>query len=227
MLILRLLKTLSILLLFTIIWAYVFFKIFFSLSQVSWDSMLNSFYDDEILLVDKITYKFKDYKRGDVIVAHVWELDWKEFFLKRIIWIPWDKVKLIKWKVYIQTKYSNNFIKLEEGCLDKYSSDNTYVLWESNKWFEHIYSVPSWTYFLMWDNRNNSLDSRNCFWTNCYATGKIQFINKSDITWKVVYSLGYHDSLDLISIWTGNMQWILPMRWVDIMSDWEYKELKL
>ena len=223
--ILNILKSLIIILIFLLIWAFVFFQIFFSVFQISGNSMLDSFYHNEVLLVDKFSYKFNDYNRGDVVVANTWDSDHSEYFLKRIIWIPWDTLKINWWDVFIKNDSNKDFIKLEENYLNEANNHFTFILWNRNRSKEYVYEIPEWSYFLMWDNRNNSLDSRNCFWTNCYAASKIQFISKNDITGKVLYSLWYHTSIDFYNFWYSSFEWVLEPRWKNILSSWEYKEL--
>ena len=53
---------------------------------VKWVSMRNTYYNDEFIILDRISYLFKNPERGDVVVfdPHINE----KFYLKRVIWIP-------------------------------------------------------------------------------------------------------------------------------------------
>jgi signal peptidase I len=49
-------------------------------------SMEPNFHDHEYLIIDEITYRFKDPQRGDIIVFR-YPRDPQEFFIKRIIFL--------------------------------------------------------------------------------------------------------------------------------------------
>ena len=80
--------------------------------QISWTSMKDSYYDREFIIVDRISYLFWTPKRWDVIVFRPHVNENKEYFLKRIIWIPWDELKIQDWEVFIKPKGKTEFIKI-------------------------------------------------------------------------------------------------------------------
>jgi hypothetical protein len=45
-------------------------------------------------------------------------------------------------------------------------------------------------YFLIWDNRNHSTDSRECF-SSCSLSGYSNFVTKEDLTGKLLLDLWY------------------------------------
>lgn len=94
-------------------------------------------------------YKHNDIQRGDIVIFHSNECD-KEFS-KRVIGLPNDKIEFRDGYVVINGQY------LDESAY--LSSD---IETNSSKTFE----VPEGCYFLMGDNRENSLDSR--YWVEPY-----------------------------------------------------------
>lgn len=152
-------------------------KEFFTVFQVSWNSMNSSYFDKEIVLVNKFDRKFKNWE------VVVFENSWK-YFLKRIIAKSKDKILIKNWKVFIQKDWNSKFLELKENYLNKQNIWKTYGLEEKNL------IVPEKSYFLLWDNRIDSTDSRNCF-GNCDINSK--FILEEKIIWKVFLDLWYFD----------------------------------
>lgn len=117
--------------------------------QVKGASMEPNFHDGEYILTNKFEYKFGDPKRGDVIVFRSPQnpdID----FIKRIIGLPGDRVKLSNNKFYI------NGVELDEEYLrdDLYTYQGSYL----KDGQETI--VPPDHYFVSGDNRPRSSDSR-------------------------------------------------------------------
>ena len=52
-------------------------------------SMEPNFYDHEYLIIDEITYRFRDPERGEIIVFR-YPRNPQEYFIKRIIGLPGD-----------------------------------------------------------------------------------------------------------------------------------------
>jgi len=154
--------------------------------QINGQSMYQSYYDGEFIIVDRFSYQFLHTpNRWDVIVFRPHVSKDKEYFLKRIIWLPWDKLKIEWWKVYVFSKVKNSFIELKEAYLSESNINATYV-W-SDKW-SHIYEVPADSFFVMWDNRNHSTDSRACF-SSCVFEWTTNFIKTNDIIWEIFLDL--------------------------------------
>jgi len=107
-------------------------------------SMLPTIQVGDRLLVDKISYRFTDINRGDVVVFQPpLNVDQRGFdYVKRVIGLPGDKVEIRDGKVFI------NETELNEPY-EKEKPDYTYG----------PIIVPEETYFVMGDNRNHSNDS--------------------------------------------------------------------
>ncbi len=158
--------------------------------QISGQSMYDSYYDKEFIIVDRFSYLnipniTTTPKRWDVIVFKPWVDHNREYFIKRIIWLPWETIKIESWEVFLLNDTTWKFIKLNEWYLDKENNGKTYI---RGDWTTHIYKVPEGSYFVMWDNRQHSTDSRTCF-SDCNK--RWNYISKSDITWKVFIDLWY------------------------------------
>lgn len=153
--------------------------------------MADTFHEKDFILVEKITPKFGTIKRGDVVVFIP---PGKTIpFIKRIIWLPWERIKLIGGDVYVcaitdnqsagntnQSDFaSDSCIKLDESYLGL--NWNTAIQTEAKCGITTFDVVDG--YFLLWDNRWFSTDSRCCFWLGCtdwagYTIGKERIIGK-------------------------------------------------
>jgi len=107
-------------------------------------SMIPTLKPGDRIFANKFIYRFREPKRQEIIVFR-WPVDPKRRFIKRLIGLPGDKVKIVEGQVYINDK------PLEEN----YTLERSYTDFPEVK-------VPKGHYFMLGDNRNNSEDSR--FW---------------------------------------------------------------
>ena len=112
----------------------------------------------EYIIVNKITYlgPFGDPERGDVIVFKPPDEE-EDFFIKRIIGLPGDKIEIKGGKVYIQNEEHPEPYELDEPYLNERNSEHTATFGETE------FEVPEGKYFALGDNRDKSTDSRSCF----------------------------------------------------------------
>lgn len=109
---------------------------------VSGASMEPTFQDGNYLLIDELTYRFREPERGEVVVFR-YPRDPKVFYIKRIVGLPGEEVAVLGGKVYVNGK------ELQEAYLAEVTGGSASVrLGESE-------------YFVMGDNRSHSFDSRN------------------------------------------------------------------
>jgi len=116
---------------------------------VSGASMEPNFVDGDYLLIDEVTYYFRAPERGDVVVFK-YPANPKSFFIKRVIGLPGEKIKIINGKISIVQPDDTN-LELEEPYLPedlKTTADQEKVLGLDE-------------YFVLGDNRSNSFDSRS------------------------------------------------------------------
>ncbi|MEK7192311.1 MAG: signal peptidase I [Patescibacteria group bacterium] len=115
---------------------------------VSGASMEPTFHDGNYLIVDEITYRFREPQRGEVVVFR-YPKERKTFFIKRIIGLPNDRVIIQQNKLRL---FSNG----KEIILDEdYLKDSASTAGSVN-----LELGPD-QYFVLGDNRYNSFDSRN------------------------------------------------------------------
>lgn len=117
-------------------------------TQVDGLSMEPTLYDGDNLIVDKISYRFRDPERFDIIVFP-FKYKEKTYYIKRIIGLPGETVQIdLQGNIYINGEllaegYGREVIKPEHIGI----AMEPVVLGEDE-------------YFVLGDNRNNSSDSR-------------------------------------------------------------------
>ena len=114
-------------------------------TQVSGESMETTLSDGDHLIVDKISYRFNDPQRYDIIVFP-YRLEKNTYYIKRIIGLPGETVQIVNGYVYITG------VQLDEH----YGNE---VMEEAGLAAEPI-TLGADEYFVLGDNRNNSQDSR-------------------------------------------------------------------
>lgn len=113
-------------------------------------SMEPTFYDNQYLIIDEITYRFSDPERGDVVVIR-YPQDPSQFFIKRIIGMPGEIIEIKDGHVYIKNSKLSDEILLDEPYLDESIATTG----------EKQIHLGVDEYYLMGDNRPSSLDSRS------------------------------------------------------------------
>jgi len=118
-------------------------------NQVRGASMEPSFYTGDYIFTSKITYKFREPNRGDVVVFHSPKNADIEF-IKRIIGLPGDKIVIRNSEVYVNdTLIDEPYIAAKTPLWDGgYIKEDEPLI------------VPSGQIFVMGDNRPRSSDSR-------------------------------------------------------------------
>ena len=104
------------------------------------------------LIGNRLAYLNEDPQRGDIVIF-LFPDNEKEYFIKRVIGLPGETVEIRAGKVYINDS---------EEPLD----ESSYLVVTPIGDFGP-YVVPEGAYFMMGDNRNNSMDSR--YWNRPYV----------------------------------------------------------
>lgn len=114
-------------------------------------SMEPNFHTGERLIVNKIIYDIRKPERGEVVVFHApTGVD----YIKRVIGLPGEKVKIENNKVYINGEELPESYLVEAVANEKAKTGGNY-----NKDFPET-TVAEGSVFVMGDNRINSSDSR-------------------------------------------------------------------
>ena len=116
-------------------------------TQVSGSSMETTLSDGDHLIVDKISYRFEDPERFDIIVFP-YQYDTDTYYIKRIIGMPGETV---------QIDDSGNIYVDGELLEEAYGRE---VIQNPGRANDPILLGDD-EYFVMGDNRNNSSDSRD------------------------------------------------------------------
>ncbi len=113
---------------------------FLQMILVEQNSMLPTFKSGERVLLNKSAYWFSDVERGDVVVFYLESADCN--YVKRVIGLPGDTVIISDGNVKVN----------DELLVEDYISESTQG--------EFSITVPENKYFVLGDNRNLSVDSR-------------------------------------------------------------------
>jgi len=117
-----------------------------SMQQVVGPSMEPKLMANDMLLIEKITPRFFDFKRNDIIS---FEYEDTKYLIKRIVGLPGEKIEYKNNYLYINDEaYQENFLK-ETQTEDFSIIDMGYEV------------IPEDMYLVLGDNRNDSLDSRD------------------------------------------------------------------
>lgn len=110
-------------------------------------SMENTLHSGDNLIVEKVSYRFKNPERFDIIIFHPVATDENEFYVKRVIGLPGETIQIKDNKIYINEKeLKENYGK--NSIIDPGIAKDPITLGDDE-------------FFVMGDNRDVSLDSRS------------------------------------------------------------------
>ena len=115
-------------------------------THVNGDSMNVTLEDGDNLIVDKLSYRFSEPERYDIIVFP-YQYQEKTYYIKRIIGMPGETVQIIDGMVYIDGEMLDESYGKEVMQYSGVASDPI--------------ELGNDEYFVLGDNRNNSSDSRD------------------------------------------------------------------
>lgn len=138
-------------------WAIRFFV--FMPYTIEWESMAKTFENKDFIIVDKITPKFGVIHRWDIVVFIPPGKDIP--FIKRVIAFAGETVEIKDGQTFICTGTPDT--KKCTKLPDEYLSDGVTT---EPRCGVSTFDVREW-FFVMWDNRGFSTDSRCCFGLGC------------------------------------------------------------
>lgn len=142
---LRVLKSWTRDLFFSVAFALVIILFVYQPVKVEGSSMEPGLEDQERIFINKLVYRLETIERGDIVVFR-YPRDHRKSFIKRVIGLPGDRVKIVEGHVYL-----NGELLSEPYVPEDYFDSRSY---------EEKVVRPD-TYFVMGDHRSMSNDSRD------------------------------------------------------------------
>ena len=159
---------------------YLIYAFVASVEVVSGSSMEPNFHTGERILIDKISPYYQPFKRGEIVVLTPPEEDGKHF-IKRIIGIPGDIIKINDCKVYISNG-TDRFRLVEPYLSQDLCTGGGIAIKEGRS-----LRIGEGEYLVLGDNRAASVDSRF-----------FGFVPKKDIIGRVIFRFWPLDKLGFI-----------------------------
>ena len=116
-------------------------------TMVSGDSMYPYLHNKDQLMMDKLSYRFHDPERFDIVVFPVVRDGKEEYYIKRVIGLPGETIQIIGDTIYINGKVLKEHYGLEPMV--------------SGGIAEKPIKLGKDEFFVLGDNRNDSIDSRD------------------------------------------------------------------
>lgn len=143
--------------------------------RVEGTSMVPTLVDDQHLLIEKISYRFKEIERFDIVVFRPYYNEKNIFYVKRVIGLPGETVQIKDNTIFIDGK------PLEENYSEDVYTDGKMAISEMQLGDED--------YFVLGDNRDVSKDSREA---------EIGLLNRKSIIGRAWLSIYPTDTIGLI-----------------------------
>ena len=150
--------------------------------QIPSESMESTLLIGDYLLVDKLRYgsgrfwdrilPYRPVQRGDIVVFH-YPVHPSEHFVKRVVGVPGDRLRMVGRRVYVNgTPLTESYVRYSSGEHDNFRDEfprlNISVPGLEGGWWLQMKKlvedgqliIPEGHYFVLGDNRDESLDSR-------------------------------------------------------------------
>jgi signal peptidase I len=110
-------------------------------------SMEPNFYDSEYLIIDELTFRFRNPERGEIVVFRPPQHE-DQYYIKRVIGLPGETVEIRNGIITIYNEEFPNGFALEESYISEVTEGRDRK------------TLGEGEYYLLGDNRDASLDSR-------------------------------------------------------------------
>ena len=115
----------------------------FQIVTVSGESMVPTMQNNDILILEKVSYRITSPNKNDIVVIR-YPADIRERLIKRVIAVSGDKIKI-----------NDNILYINDEAIDEYYKKEDFM----QDYDEAV--VPQDSIFILGDNRNFSKDSRS------------------------------------------------------------------
>ncbi len=146
----------------TLFLGFLINHVFLTNALVPTGSMEPTIHVGDRIIGNRLAYAFSEPERGDIIIFPAPDNE-SETYIKRIVGMPGETIRIADGHVYLNnsdTPLKETYLK--EPMLGSFGP----------------YTIPEDCYFVMGDNRNDSLDAR--YWTN-------RFVSRSKIESKAIF----------------------------------------
>ncbi|EKD23852.1 MAG: hypothetical protein ACD_81C00165G0003 [uncultured bacterium] len=116
---------------------------------VSGASMEPNFHGGDYILINELSYRFREPERGEVVVFR-YPGDEKTFFIKRVMGLPGERIVVTDGELYVYSEENAEGKLITEGYLPR----------DLRTVGEKDITLATGEYFVMGDNRDASFDSR-------------------------------------------------------------------
>jgi signal peptidase I len=110
--------------------------------KIDGSSMEPNLHNGQYIIINKLVYQLKDPERGDIVVFQ-YPNDPSRDFIKRVIGVPGDQVRIEQGRIFINGTY------VSEPYIDQLGA------------YSGTWNLEKDDFFVLGDNRNNSSDSHN------------------------------------------------------------------
>ncbi len=160
-----------------IVLAFFISEMFADKITIAGHSMEPAIMQEEVVLVDKLSYEFISPKRGDIISFYLSDdVDNEQVYVKRIIGLPGETVQIKDEYVYIDDKIIDKSSELYQASIAGIAEDEI-ILGENE-------------YFVLGDNRASSEDSR---------FDNVGLVNISQVEGKVWFRISPFEKIGMLS----------------------------
>ncbi|MBU1017435.1 signal peptidase I [Patescibacteria group bacterium] len=161
-----------------------------SLIDRSWKQAEKKVVNEADIKAGQLTFLGQE---GQSYLVRIYSSTGPEYFVKRIIGVPGDTIRIENGRVYLKMVDGNEFIELEEAYLNDENAFSTYFNKTPGM---GDFVVPEGYNFVLGDNRGHSNDSRH--WFSPIDEQYTPFVDSNNIRGKVLIVLWPPNDLRLI-----------------------------